>query len=116
MFRKYPLVFSGSGHKLKNKIEFFLATGKFSVSDIVTCPVALGCSIENRLEPRLQILRLLEKRHSCHLLLYHVVYETVKVFIERKHLFWSANFVKGLEGGGIDGEAEAANTTAGGRQ
>ncbi|KAL1540484.1 hypothetical protein AAHA92_24834 [Salvia divinorum] len=63
MFRKQPLVFAASGAKLKNKIEFLLATGKFDMANIVTCPVALGCSIENRLEPRLQILRLLESRN-----------------------------------------------------
>ncbi|XP_042013932.1 uncharacterized protein LOC121762191 [Salvia splendens] len=47
MFRKHPIVFSVSGDKLKNKIELLLATG----------------NIENRLEPRLQILRLLETRN-----------------------------------------------------
>ncbi|KAL1540485.1 hypothetical protein AAHA92_24835 [Salvia divinorum] len=63
MFRKHPVVFSVSGDKLKNKIEFLLATGKFNISDIVTCPVALGYNIEKRLEPRLQILKLLERRN-----------------------------------------------------
>ncbi|XP_042018373.1 transcription termination factor MTERF4, chloroplastic-like [Salvia splendens] len=63
MFRKQPNVFTASGHKLKNKIEFLLATGKFSASSIVTCPAALGYNIEKRLEPRMQILRLLESRN-----------------------------------------------------
>ena len=48
---------------MKNKIEFLLATGKFSISSIVNRPVALGYNIEKRLEPRLQILRLLENRN-----------------------------------------------------
>ncbi|XP_047957287.1 uncharacterized protein LOC125202853 [Salvia hispanica] len=63
MFRKQPHVFRASGHKLKNKIEFLLATGKFNISSVVACPVALACSIEKRLEPRMQILRLLEIRN-----------------------------------------------------
>ncbi|KAG6400256.1 hypothetical protein SASPL_137081 [Salvia splendens] len=63
MFRKQPQVFTASGHKLKNKIEFLLATGKFSASSIVACPVALGYNIEKRLEPRIQILRLLESKN-----------------------------------------------------
>ncbi|XP_047954072.1 uncharacterized protein LOC125200473 [Salvia hispanica] len=52
-----------SGDKLKKKIEFLLATGKFNISSVVACPVALACSIEKRLEPRMQILRLLESRN-----------------------------------------------------
>ncbi|XP_042014185.1 uncharacterized protein LOC121762386 isoform X1 [Salvia splendens] len=63
MYRKQPITFSASGNKLKKKIEFLLATGKYNIANIVTCPVTLGCSIENRLEPRLQILRLLESRN-----------------------------------------------------
>ncbi|XP_047977409.1 uncharacterized protein LOC125219470 [Salvia hispanica] len=58
MFRKQPSVFRISGNKMKNKIEFLIATGKFSVSSIVACPVALSYNIERRLGPRMQILRL----------------------------------------------------------
>ncbi|XP_057775142.1 uncharacterized protein LOC130994121 [Salvia miltiorrhiza] len=60
ILRKQPTVFSTSGNKIKNVIELLVATGKYDMSSIVTCPSALGCSIEKRLEPRLQILWLLE--------------------------------------------------------
>ncbi|XP_057784516.1 uncharacterized protein LOC131001899 [Salvia miltiorrhiza] len=63
MFRKTPLVFTAPGKKVKNVIELLLATGKYNISSIATAPSALGCSIEKRLEPRLQILRLLESRN-----------------------------------------------------
>ncbi|KAH6827395.1 hypothetical protein C2S53_017950 [Perilla frutescens var. hirtella] len=63
MFRKAPLVFSLSAKKIKNVIELVLATGKYNISDIVVCPVSLGYSIEKRLEPRLQILGVLESRN-----------------------------------------------------
>ncbi|KAG6400257.1 hypothetical protein SASPL_137082 [Salvia splendens] len=63
MFRKHHITFSASGNNLKKKIEFLLATGKFNIASIVACLAALGCSIEKRLEPRMQILRLLESRN-----------------------------------------------------
>ncbi|KAH6827393.1 hypothetical protein C2S53_017948 [Perilla frutescens var. hirtella] len=62
MFRKAPSVFSLSAKRIKNVIELVLATGKYNISDIVASPVSLGYSIEKRLEPRLQILRVLESR------------------------------------------------------
>ncbi|XP_057780864.1 uncharacterized protein LOC130999356 [Salvia miltiorrhiza] len=62
IFRKQPLVFSLSGKKMKNVTELLLATGKYDLSSIVTCPAALGYSMKKRIEPRLQILRLLESR------------------------------------------------------
>ncbi|XP_057794575.1 uncharacterized protein LOC131010890 [Salvia miltiorrhiza] len=63
MFRKQPSVFSASVKTMKNKIELLLATGKYNVSNIVTYPTALGCSIEKRLDPRMQTLRLLESKN-----------------------------------------------------
>ncbi|XP_057794577.1 uncharacterized protein LOC131010893 [Salvia miltiorrhiza] len=63
MFRKQPSVFSASAKTMKNKIELVLDTGKYNKSNIVTCPSAIGYSIEKRLEPRMQILRLLESRN-----------------------------------------------------
>ncbi|KAH6782388.1 hypothetical protein C2S52_000756 [Perilla frutescens var. hirtella] len=44
-------------------IELVLATGKYNISNIVDSPVLLGFSIEKRLEPRLQILGVLESRN-----------------------------------------------------
>ncbi|KAL1540492.1 hypothetical protein AAHA92_24840 [Salvia divinorum] len=61
MFRMQPHAFSASGNKLKNKVELLLATGKYSVSNIAASPSALGFSVEKRIEPRIQILKLLEK-------------------------------------------------------
>ncbi|XP_057790936.1 uncharacterized protein LOC131008051 [Salvia miltiorrhiza] len=63
MFRKQPNVYSASAKTMKNKIEFLLTTKKYNISNIVTYPVALMCSIEKRLELRMQILRLLESRN-----------------------------------------------------
>ncbi|KAH6757345.1 hypothetical protein C2S52_023486 [Perilla frutescens var. hirtella] len=62
MFRKAPSVFSLSAKKIRNVIELVLATGKYNISDIVASPVSLGYSIEKRIEPRLQILGVLESR------------------------------------------------------
>ncbi|KAH6827402.1 hypothetical protein C2S53_017957 [Perilla frutescens var. hirtella] len=62
MFRKAPTVFYVSAKKIKNVIELVLATGKYNISDIVASPLSLGFSIEKRLEPRLQILGVLESR------------------------------------------------------
>ncbi|XP_047954451.1 uncharacterized protein LOC125200744 [Salvia hispanica] len=63
IFRTHPHVFSASGNKLKKKVELLLATGKYSVSNIAASPSALGCSVEKRIEPRMQILKLLESRN-----------------------------------------------------
>ncbi|XP_042013929.1 uncharacterized protein LOC121762189 [Salvia splendens] len=63
MFRTQPHVFSASGNKLKSKVELLLATGKYNVSSIVAFPLALGFSVEKRIEPRIQILKLLESRN-----------------------------------------------------
>ncbi|XP_057780862.1 uncharacterized protein LOC130999353 [Salvia miltiorrhiza] len=60
IFKKQPSVFSQSEEKMKNVTEHLLATGRYKISSIVTCPVALQCSVKKTLEPRLQILRLLE--------------------------------------------------------
>ncbi|KAG6438171.1 hypothetical protein SASPL_103108 [Salvia splendens] len=49
-----------SNQKMKEVIEFLLATGKYHTSSIVASPSALVWSIEKRLEPRMQILMLLE--------------------------------------------------------
>ncbi|KAH6808479.1 hypothetical protein C2S51_029587 [Perilla frutescens var. frutescens] len=62
MFRKAPTVFYVSAKKIKSVIELVLATGKYNISDIVACPMSLGFSIEKRIEPRLQILGVLESR------------------------------------------------------
>ncbi|KAH6757337.1 hypothetical protein C2S52_023478 [Perilla frutescens var. hirtella] len=62
MFRKAPTVFYVSAKKIKSVIELVLATGKYNISDIVASPLSLGFSIEKRLEPRLQILGVLESR------------------------------------------------------
>ncbi|XP_047978916.1 uncharacterized protein LOC125220823 [Salvia hispanica] len=62
IFRKQAQVFSASGKKMREVIEFLLATGKYDTSSIVASPSALVCSIEKRLEPRMQILMLLESR------------------------------------------------------
>ena len=53
-------MFTASGQKLKSKIELLLAAGKYNVSSIVAFPAALGLGAEKRIEPRMQILRLLE--------------------------------------------------------
>ncbi|KAL1540490.1 hypothetical protein AAHA92_24839 [Salvia divinorum] len=63
MFRTHPHIFSASGNKLKNKVELLLATGKYNVSSIVASPSALGCSVQKRIEPRIQVLKLLESRN-----------------------------------------------------
>ncbi|XP_047954065.1 transcription termination factor MTERF4, chloroplastic-like [Salvia hispanica] len=63
MFRKQPPIFNISKNKMTNKVELLLATRKYGVTSIVANPVALGGSIEKRLEPRVQILRLLESRN-----------------------------------------------------
>ncbi|XP_057780865.1 uncharacterized protein LOC130999358 [Salvia miltiorrhiza] len=62
IFRKQPLVFAQTEEKMKNVVEHLLATGRYKISSIVTCPAALGYSVKKRIEPRLQILRLLESR------------------------------------------------------
>ncbi|XP_057794576.1 uncharacterized protein LOC131010892 [Salvia miltiorrhiza] len=63
MFRKQPNVFSASTKTMKNKIELLLATGKYNIANIVSNSTALGRSIEKRLQPRLQILGLMESRN-----------------------------------------------------
>lgn len=63
IFRKQAQVFSASGKKMKEVIEFLLASGRYDTSSIVASPSALVCSIEKRLEPRMQILMLLESRY-----------------------------------------------------
>ncbi|XP_057793319.1 uncharacterized protein LOC131009935 [Salvia miltiorrhiza] len=63
ILRKQPTVFAVSGNKIKNVIDLLVATSKYNMSSIVTCPSVLGCSIEKRLEPRLQILRLVDSRN-----------------------------------------------------
>lgn len=63
MFRKQPLVLSTSGKKITDVVELLLGTGKYNISNIVSNPSSLGCSIQKRLEPRLQILGVLESRN-----------------------------------------------------
>lgn len=63
ILRKQPSVFSASEKKMKDVIELLLDTGKYNMASILAWPSAFGYSIEKRLEPRLQILRLLESRN-----------------------------------------------------
>ncbi|KAH6827396.1 hypothetical protein C2S53_017951 [Perilla frutescens var. hirtella] len=62
MFRKAPSVFYLSSKKIKNVIEFMLATGKYNISNIIAFPLSLRYSFEKRIVPRLQILGVLESR------------------------------------------------------
>ncbi|XP_042013501.1 uncharacterized protein LOC121761870 isoform X1 [Salvia splendens] len=61
--KQTPLLFSSSMEKTKKVVELLLATGKYSIANIVSNPTTLMCSIEKRLLPRLQILELLESRN-----------------------------------------------------
>lgn len=63
MFGKAPMVFLASMKKIKRVKELLVATGKFDVSSIVDHPCLLGCSIEKRLKPRLQIIGVLESKN-----------------------------------------------------
>ncbi|KAL8557219.1 hypothetical protein ACS0TY_004603 [Phlomoides rotata] len=63
MFKRFPTVFYVSMKKIDKLKQLLLATGKFSISSIIDSPASLGCSIENRLEPRLRILGILESKN-----------------------------------------------------
>ncbi|KAL8544042.1 hypothetical protein ACS0TY_004548 [Phlomoides rotata] len=63
MFKRIPTVFYVSMKKIDKLKQLLLATGKFSISSIIDSPASLGCSIENRLEPRLRILGILESKN-----------------------------------------------------
>ncbi|KAL8557209.1 hypothetical protein ACS0TY_004593 [Phlomoides rotata] len=63
MFKRFPTVFYVSMKKIDKLKQLLLATGKFSISSIVDSPASLGCSIENRLDPRLRILGILESKN-----------------------------------------------------
>ncbi|KAK4434188.1 hypothetical protein Salat_0581500 [Sesamum alatum] len=62
-FRKAPQVFAVSEAKLKKLKRVLLASGKYDVLCIINHPTSLICSIENRYEPRLQMLGILESRN-----------------------------------------------------
>ncbi|KAL2471606.1 Mitochondrial transcription termination factor family protein [Abeliophyllum distichum] len=63
MFRKAPQVFAVSARKLKKVMEVLLATGKYDISCIVNCPASFICSVEKKLEPRMQVLTILDSRN-----------------------------------------------------
>ncbi|KAL3845806.1 hypothetical protein ACJIZ3_003209 [Penstemon smallii] len=62
-FRKSPQVFAVSEDKMKKLKEVLLSTGKYDAMCIVKNPTSLGCSIEKRYKPRLQVLRTLENKN-----------------------------------------------------
>lgn len=61
--KQNPLVLTVSEDKIKKVKEFLLATGKYDTSCIVKHPKSLMYSIEQRYNPRFEILGILEKRH-----------------------------------------------------
>ncbi|KAL3845841.1 hypothetical protein ACJIZ3_003244 [Penstemon smallii] len=63
VFRCAPAVFSVSELKIKKVKAVLVETGKYNVSCIVNNPTSLKFSVETRYKPRLQILRVLEKRN-----------------------------------------------------
>ncbi|KAL8514067.1 hypothetical protein ACS0TY_013252 [Phlomoides rotata] len=63
MFKNFPNVFHISREKIVKVKGLLLATGKFNMSSIVDFPGSLGYSIEQRLVPRLRILRILESKN-----------------------------------------------------
>ncbi|KAI3473895.1 hypothetical protein Pfo_028082 [Paulownia fortunei] len=63
MFRKTPLLFTGSMEKIKKIKEVLLASGKFNMSCIVHNPTSFAYSIEQRYKLRLRILGILESRN-----------------------------------------------------
>ncbi|XP_059629813.1 uncharacterized protein LOC132272736 [Cornus florida] len=63
VFRRQPHVFAGSERKIKGITQLFLSTGKCDISFLVNNPDLLGCSIENRLKPRLRVVDVLESRN-----------------------------------------------------
>ncbi|KAL3845809.1 hypothetical protein ACJIZ3_003212 [Penstemon smallii] len=62
-FRKAPQVFAVSVNKMKKVKEVLLSTGKYDAMCIVKNPTSLGCSIEKRYKPRLQVLSILESKN-----------------------------------------------------
>ncbi|PIN22412.1 Mitochondrial transcription termination factor, mTERF [Handroanthus impetiginosus] len=63
MFRKAPPLFGLSVEKIKKTKDVLLATGKYSLSCIINNPMSLGCSVEKRYEPWLQVLGILENKN-----------------------------------------------------
>ncbi|EPS60354.1 hypothetical protein M569_14450 [Genlisea aurea] len=61
IFKRAPRAFAASTQKLKMVTEMLLATEKYSKAGIVSYAVALCYSVENRLKPRLEILKILER-------------------------------------------------------
>lgn len=62
LIRTSPFVFVLSEQKIKSVKEVLLETGKYDMSCIVSCPMSLAYSVEKRYKPRLQVLKVLEKR------------------------------------------------------
>lgn len=63
MFKKFPPVFQVSIKKIEKVKQLLLATGKFNMSSIVNFPGLFWCSVEQRLEPRVRILEILERKN-----------------------------------------------------
>ncbi|XP_059629822.1 uncharacterized protein LOC132272746 [Cornus florida] len=63
VFRKQPMAFAVSKRKIKAITQLLLNTGKFDISFVVKNPNLLILSVENRLKPRLGVMKVLERRN-----------------------------------------------------
>ncbi|GFY96427.1 hypothetical protein Acr_11g0007330 [Actinidia rufa] len=61
-FRRAPHVFAISERKIKEVTRTLVHKGRSDISFIIRHPGLLGYSVENRLEPRLQVLEVLEMK------------------------------------------------------
>ncbi|KAJ8762692.1 hypothetical protein K2173_011172 [Erythroxylum novogranatense] len=84
-FRRAPQVFSVSTRKLTESIQFFLNAKDLGISCVVNHPELLTFSIEQRLKPRLEAIKVLESknllpRKPC----FHTIFKmTPKKFVDK---------------------------------
>ncbi|EPS65777.1 hypothetical protein M569_09002 [Genlisea aurea] len=61
IFKTAPVVFSTSPEKLRKTMAVLLSTKKYGNAAVVSCAAIFSRSIEKRLKPRVEILKILEK-------------------------------------------------------
>lgn len=83
MFRRSPCLFSIPLDKVKKKVELLVGCGKYNISSIVSDPVSLTCSLEERLEPRVQVFLILESKNLIKWPSIKSVYMPDDKFLER---------------------------------
>jgi mTERF domain-containing protein len=61
-FKRYPQILAMSEEKIRSAMDFYINTMELQRQIIIACPIFLGYSIDKRIRPRYNVIKVLESK------------------------------------------------------